>query len=302
LLRAPDYPIGMPDEALTTFLELIEDRWGTGAISADLFAPDLAQDHGFRQSWARFERLAASPGGMMALTRILRETDARAILPLIRVPTLVVQREGDRVSRVEGARYIAERIKGAKSVELPGRDHFPWVGDSNAILEEIEGFLAGVRPGPEPDRVLATVMITHLVADRPGKDRQERHEAVVRAQLARFRGREVGATGDRFLAAFDGPARGIRCALAIVHELERLGLPIRAGLHTGECEERGGQLSGIAVDTGARIAARARPGEVLVSGTVKDLVAGSGIEFRDRGAEVLDGIAGEWHLYAVSSA
>jgi len=255
LVRTPDYPLGMPDEAMATFREHIERRWGTGALSADLFAPALAHDPAFRQSWARFERLAASPGGMLAPMRVLRETDARATLPLIRVPTLILQREGDRVSRAEGARYLAERIDGAKYVELPGRDHFPWVGDSDAVIDEIEEFLAKVRPGAEPDRVLATVMFTHIVGDRPA-NLQDRHDQVVRAQLTRFRGREIDANGDGFLAAFDGPARGIRCALAIVHELQRLGLPIRAGLHAGECEERDGRLTGIAVDTGARIAAR----------------------------------------------
>ena len=301
LLRAPDYPIGMPAEAMAKFLEHVERSWGTGALSTDLFAPDLAHDSAFRQSWARFERLAASPGGMMSLMRILYETDARATLPLIRVPTLIVQREGDRVSRVQGARYLAERIEGARYVELPGSNHFPWVGNSDAILDEIEEFLAGVQPGPEPDRVLATVMFTHIVGDGPWRDLRDQHDAVVRGQLARFRGREIDAAGDGFLAAFDGPARGVRCAWAVVHELQGLGLPIRAGLHAGECEERGGQLGGIAVDTGAGVAARARPGEVLVSGTVKDLVAGSGIAFQDRGVEILEGVSGEWHLYAVAS-
>ena len=229
---------------------------------------------------------------------------------LIRVPTLVMHREGDHVIRVEAARYIAERIQGAKFVELPGPDHFPWVGDTDALLDEVEEFLTGARRGQEPDRVLATVMFTDIVGateravalgDRRWRDLLASHHTVVREQLTRFRGREIDTAGDGFLAAFDGPARGVRCAGAIVREMRRLGLEIRAGLHTGECEILGDKLSGIAVHTGARVASLAGAGEVLVSGTVKDLVAGSGITFEDRGVQVLKGLPGEWHLYAVAS-
>ena len=310
LLRTTDYPIGLPAPMLETFLDRIEDAWGTGSLSADHFAPSLAHDEAFRQSWARFERLAVSPGGMKALLRMMYETDARQALPLIRVPTLIVHRQGDRVTRVEGARYIAERIQGAKYVELPGSDHFPWVGD-DGVLDEVEEFLTGVRHHAEPDRILATVMFTDIVGatekaavlgDRRWRDLLDQHHAVVRAQLSRFRGREIDTAGDGFLAAFDGPARGVRCASAIVQEMRRLGLQIRVGLHTGECEVMGDKLGGIAVHTGARVASLAGPGEVLVSGTVKDLVAGSGITFQDRGVETLKGVPGEWRLYAVAPA
>lgn len=311
VLRAPDYPIGLPVGALDKFLERTEETWGTGALSADLFAPSLAHDQTFRESWARFERLAVSPAGIKALLRMLHETDARQTLSAIRVPTLIVHREGDRVARVEGARYIAERIQGAKYVELAGSDHFPWVGGPDAILDEVEEFLTGVRHAPEPDRILATVMFTDIIGateraaglgDRRWRDLLNNHHAAVREQLARFLGREIDTAGDGFLAAFDGPARGVRCASAIAREVRRLGLEIRAGLHTGECEVMGAKLSGIAVHTGARVAALAGAGEVLVSSTVKDLVAGSGIRFEDRGAHVLKGVPGEWRLYAVASA
>jgi len=311
LMRAADYPIGMPDEAMQKFLARVEDTWGTGSLSAEHFAPSLAHDAAFRESWARFERMAVSPGGMKAVLRLQYQTDARSTLPLIRVPTLIVQRQGDHVSRLSGARYIAERIQGAKYVELPGNDHFPWVGDTGAILDEVERFIAGVQNQPEPDRILATMMFTGIVGateraaapgDRPSRDLRDQCHALVREQLPRFRGREVDAAGDGFLSAFEGPARGIRCACAVVRAGARLGLQLRAGLHTGECEVIGETLSGVAVNTGLCIASLARPGEVLLSGTVKDLVAGSGIAFQDRGVETLKGIPGEWHLYAVASA
>jgi pimeloyl-ACP methyl ester carboxylesterase/class 3 adenylate cyclase len=310
MLRAPDYPIGIPAGAIEVFLERIENNWGTGTLSAEHFAPSLAQDPAFRESWARFERLAVSPGGMKALVRMLHETDARATLPLIRVPTLILHRQGDRVSRTDASRYIAERVRGAKYVELPGSDHFPWVGDTGGVVDEIAEFLTGVRHQPEPDRVLATVLFTDIVGateraaslgDRRWRELLDQHHAVVRQQLTRFRGREIDTAGDGFLAAFDGPARGVRCASAVVDAVRRLGLEIRAGLHTGECEVMGDKLGGIAVHTGARVASLAHPGEVLVSSTVKDLVAGSGIAFQERGVEALKGVPGEWRLYAVAS-
>jgi class 3 adenylate cyclase len=310
MMRAPDYAIGARPEIFGYFLDRIEESWGTGSMSADYFAPSMARDEAFRRSWARFERLAVSPAGIQALLRITQETDARHALPVIRVPTLVIHREGDQVIRVEAARYIAERIQGAKYVELPGPDHFSWVGDTDAILDEVEEFLTGARRGQEPDRVLTTVMFTDIVGateravalgDRRWRNLLDSHYTVIREQLTRFRGREIDTAGDGFFAAFDGPARGVRCAGAIVREMRRLGLEIRAGLHTGECEILGDKLSGIAVHTGARVASLAGAGEVLVSSTVKDLVAGSGIAFEDRGVHVLKGLPGEWHLYAVAS-
>ncbi len=245
MVRAPDYPIGMPAAGLGAFLDRVEETWGTGSTSTDYLAPSMAGDEAFRQSWARFERYAVSPAGIKALIRISHDTDARHTLPVIRVPTLVVHREGDQVARPAGARYVAERIQGAKYVELPGRDHLPWVGDTDAILDEVEEFVTGARRDLEPDRVLATVMFTDIVGsteravalgDRRWRDLLDSHHALVREQLIRFRGREIDTAGDGFLAAFDGPARGVRCAGAVLREVRRLGLEVRAGLHTGECE------------------------------------------------------------------
>jgi pimeloyl-ACP methyl ester carboxylesterase len=308
-LRGEDYPFGLAAEQLENVLEWIEGVWGTGEISADQFAPSLAQDEPFRESWGRFERLAVSPSGIKTLLRMLHETDARQTLPVIRVPTLILHRAGDRVAPVEGARYIAERIRDAKYVELPEIDHFPWVGDTDALLDEVEEFVTGVRRGAEPDRVLATVMFTDIVGsteraaqlgDRKWRDLLDSHNAMIRDQLSNYKGSEIDTSGDGFLAAFDGPARAVRCACAISKAVRRLGLEIRAGVHAGECEIMGGKLSGIAIHTGARIAALAGAGEVLVSSTVKDLVAGSGLRFEERGAHVLKGVPGEWHLYATS--
>jgi class 3 adenylate cyclase len=231
------------------------------------------------------------------------------VLSAIRVPTLVMHRPGDRDAHVEEGRWLAERIPGARFVEVPGDDHFPRVGDQDVILDKIQEFLTGVRPSPESDRVLATVLFTDVVGstewaarlgDRAWKEVLERHHALVRKELARFGGREVDTAGDGFFAAFDGPARGIRCACSIRDAVRQLGIEIRAGLHTGEIELTGDRVRGIAVHIGARVAAAARSSEVLVSSTVKDLVAGSGIRFADRGTHVLKGIPGEWHLFAAT--
>jgi class 3 adenylate cyclase len=235
------------------------------------------------------------------------QIDVRALLSAIRVPTLVLHRSGDRDSRPEEGRYIAERIPGARFVELPGADHFPAI-DGDQILDEVEEFLTGVRRAPEPDRVLATVLFTDIVGstrkatalgDRAWLELRGDHDALVRRELDHFRGTEIDTTGDGFLASFDGPARAVRCASAITRGVRDLGLDVRAGVHTGECELAGGKLGGIAVHIGARVAGLAGPGEVLVSSTVKDLVAGSGIVFRDRGANRLKGVDEEWRLFAV---
>jgi class 3 adenylate cyclase len=237
------------------------------------------------------------------------EIDIRDVLPAIRVPTLILHSLGDPGIDVRGSRYMAERIPGAKYVELPGSDHLPWVSDGDAILDEVEEFLTGVRHGPEPDRVLATVMFTDIVGateraaalgDRRWRDLLDAHHALVRRELTRFRGREVDTAGDGFLATFDGPARAIRCACAISDGARQLDLEIRAGLHTGECEQVGDKVGGIAVHIGARVAAMAASHEVLVSSTVKDLVAGSGLRFADRGVQTLKGVPGEWRLFAVA--
>jgi class 3 adenylate cyclase len=245
------------------------------------------------------------------ISSMITDIDVRHVLPAIRVPTLIIHNAGDLVVPVEASRYMAGRIPGAKYVELPGVDHVPYAGNADAILEEIEEFLTGVRHGPDPDRVLTTVLFTDIVGatsraielgDRRWRDLLDAHHALVRERLVRFRGREIDTAGDGFLAAFDGPARAVRAACAIVEGVKRLGLEVRAGLHTGECEVSGSKLTGIAVHIGARIAALATSGEVLVSNTVKDLVAGSGLKFDDRGVHTLKGVPGESHIFAVDFA
>jgi class 3 adenylate cyclase len=239
------------------------------------------------------------------------QIDVRDVLPTIQVPTLVLQRVDDRDVNVEEGRWIAAQIPGAKYVELPGDEHLIWAGDVDAVVDEVEEFVTGSRPVHEPDRVLATVLFTdvvgstqraHELGDRRWRELLEEHHVIVRRALERFQGREVDTAGDGFLATFDGPARAIRCARAIVNGLRDVGLDVRAGLHTGECELLGDKVAGVAVHTGARVSSLAEPGEVLVSSTVKDLVAGSGIEFEDRGVHELKGVPDEWRLYAVSSA
>ena len=307
-MRDVDYPWGMDDAQAIRFLDRIEREWGSG-LTSKVFAPSIAHDEGQVRSWAKFERLAVSPGGARVLIKMLLETDVRGVLPTIRVPTLVTHRAGDRATRVGGGRYLAAQIPGAKYVELAGIDHFPWVGDADAVLDEVEEFLTGVRHGPEPDRVLATVMFTDIVGstehvaklgDRRWRSVLDRYYDETRKYLTIFRGREVDTAGDGFFATFDGPARGVRCACAIRDAVTDFGITIRAGLHTGECEVVGGKVAGLAVHLGARVAGLAEANEVLVSTTVKDLVAGSGLGFVDRGAHALKGVPGEWRLFAAS--
>jgi class 3 adenylate cyclase len=255
--------------------------------------------------------MSASPATAIALNRMNYEIDIRHVLPAVRVPTLVVHSAGDQIADVRMGRYLADQIAGARYVEVPGPDHLPWGSDADAILDEIEEFLTGVRHGPEPDRVLATILFTDIVGatekaaalgDRRWRHLIAEHHDLVRQQITRFRGREIDTAGDGFFAAFDGPARAVRCALAISHALRPLGVHIRGGLHTGECEVMDSKLSGIAVHIGARVAGLAAPNEVLVSSTVKDLVAGSGLSFQDRGVHSLRGVPGEWRLFAVERA
>lgn len=304
---ALDHPCGVSEEEMQRVLDAMEREWG-GPATIDTRAPSMAHDEGYRQWLGNYLRLAASPGAAMAIMRMNMEIDVRHVLPAIRVPTLILHRTGERLTRVEQARYMAERIPGARLVELPGIDHTPYAGDADAIADEVEEFLTGVRHRVEPDRVLATVLFTDIVGsteraarlgDRRWRELIEGHHALVRRELARFRGREIDTAGDGFLATFDGPARAIHCACAISDAVKPLGIEIRAGLHTGECEVMGERVGGIAVHIGARVAALAAPGEVLVSSTVKDLVAGSGLEFDDRGMHALKGIPGEWRLFAV---
>ena len=304
---APDCTWGTPRETWDAFLDSLVRDWG-GTMGLDERAPSLAGDAQFRDWWARFVRQSASPSAGRAIWSMIADIDVRHVLPAIRVPTLIIHNTGDRNVPVEHSRYMAERIPGAKYVELPGIDHAPYAGNSDMILDEIEEFLTGVRRGPEPDRILATVLFTDIVdatrkavelGDRRWRDLLEAHHALVRERLVQFRGREIDTAGDGFLAAFDGPARGVRAARAIVDGVKRLGLEVRAGLHTGECEVSGSKLTGVAVHIGARIAALARGGEVLVSNTVKDLVAGSGLMFDDRGLQTLKGVPGESRLFAL---
>jgi class 3 adenylate cyclase len=254
--------------------------------------------------------MGASPAAVLALNAMNAAIDVRPLLPAVRVPTLVVHRAGDLAVKAGCGRHLADSIPGAKYVELAGEDHLPWVGDADAVLGEIEEFLTGVRSGPEPDRVLATVLFTDIVGsteraasmgDRAWTELLAAHHHAIREQLAHFGGREVGTSGDGFLATFDGPARAIRCAQACVAAVRGLGLEIRAGLHTGEVELAGSDVRGLAVHIGARIGALAGAGEVLVSRTVRDLVVGSGLRFADRGVYRLKGVPDEWQVFAVEA-
>jgi class 3 adenylate cyclase/pimeloyl-ACP methyl ester carboxylesterase len=306
---APSYPWGLDEENQQRILDGYEERWGRPGFGARSIAPTLADDERFQTWYAQAQRFSGTPAAARAWFRVTMEIDVRDVLPAIRVPTLVIHRTGDRVIPVESGRYLAEHIADAKYVELPGVDHFPFVGDIDAIVDEIEEFLTGSRRAREPDRVLATVLFTDIVGstqraaelgDRRWASLLAEHHRVVRAELERHRGTVVRIEGDGTLSTFDGPARAVNCASAIRRALVSLGVDIRAGLHTGEIELVETGVEGIAVHIGARVAALAMPGEVLTSSTVKDLVVGSGIEFADRGSHSLKGVPGDWQLYAVA--
>ena len=310
LLEDDDYPFGLSEQRLNSFADHLEAHWGTG-VSLGAWAPSARDDVRLRHWWAEFQRLAASPGAAVAFIRTFGGVDARDVLSAISVPTLVIHRTGDRMVTIPHARYLAEHIPGARLVELPGEDHLYFVGDQDAILDAIEEFVTGSRATIKPDRVLATVLFTDIVAstaraadlgDRKWRDLLEAWQARVRRLLERYRGREVNTTGDGFLATFDGPERAIHCATAITRESPLIGIDVRAGLHTGLCEIMDEDVGGIAVHLAARIVAEAEPGEVLVSSTVKDLVAGSGIAFVDRGLHALKGVPDEWRLYGLTTA
>jgi len=307
-LKAPDYPWGWTPERRSEWVAEVERTWG-GPVGLAAVAPSVAGDELFARWWATYLRLGSSPGAAVALAQMNSEIDIRSVLPAVRVPTLLLQRTGDRRVALDEARWIAERIPEARLVELPGEDHLPWAGDQDALLDEVEEFLTGARTGPAPDRVLTTVLFTDIVGstehavrlgDAAWRELLERHDAAVRAALERWHGREIDAAGDGFLAEFDGPARAIRCAAEIVWRVRDLGLDVRAGVHTGEVERTGRTLLGIAVHIGARVAAKAGAGEILVSQTVKDLVAGSGLAFEDRGEHELKGVPASWRLYGVT--
>jgi class 3 adenylate cyclase len=318
VVRADDYPWAMTRDERIDFFRHQDPSVGTPAWMDEALrglAPSTTDDDATRRWWRRWVQASASPGAVRALRAMNSEIDVRHILPAIRVPTLVLHRVGDEDTDLGEGRYLAERIPGAEIVELPGADHGWWV-DPDQIVEEVEPYLRriwdrGEWDLVESDRVLATVLFTDLVGstakltelgDRGWRDLLQQHHALVRRQLARFSGREIDTAGDGFFASFDGPARAIRCARAITESVRELGLDVRAGLHSGECEVVDGKVTGIAVHTGARVAGEAIAGEVLVSSTVKDLVAGSGIGFEDRGEHQLKGIPGEWRLFAVTAA
>jgi class 3 adenylate cyclase/pimeloyl-ACP methyl ester carboxylesterase len=292
------------------FFAAFVSMWGTGKFQ-HLLNPEMPWNEEIRSRWARHERLAASPGTVALMLPLLAELDVSAVLPTVRVPTLVVQHADDLLIPPEWGRYIADHIPGAKYVELPGRNMYHFVEPGwRSSFREISEFLTGQRAEVADDRVLATVLFTDIVdstrraaeiGDREWHALLDAHDAVVRAQLSRFRGREVNTSGDGFLAMFDGPQRAIRCAMAIRDAVQGLGIEVRVGLHTGECEVRGDDIGGIAVHIGARVSALAGPNDVLVSRTLRDLVIGSGIEFEDRGAHQLKGVPGEWHISAVAS-
>jgi len=305
-------PWAVSREQWNKFIDKVEAQWGQGVL-IPFNAPSRQDDQTFVQWFGRLERASASPGAIVALLRANFDIDVRHLLPAIQAPTLILHRVGDKSVPVEAGRYLARNIRGAKYVELPGDDHLLQAYDQTTLellIEEIEEFITGARSAPEPDRVLVTVMFTDIVSsteraaavgDRRWRQLLDGYLSAARRQLERFRGREIDVAGDGLFAIFDGPARAVRCACAIRDSVRQLGLEIRAGLHTGECEMTEAKVSGIAVHTGARIAAAAHPQEVLASGTVRDLVAGSGIQFDDRGSHVLKGVPGDWRLFAVTA-
>ena len=296
-------------EALEGLFQYIDSAWGSGE-SLPMFAPTMKDDLAFKQWWGKFERLGGSPGAVETLMRMNSQIDITDILPSVNVPTLIIHRRDDVTVDVEAGRLLSERIPNAKYVELSGVDHLPMVGEnSNQILDEMAQFLTGELRPIETERILATVLFTDIVdstkrtaelGDRRWRDLLERHHSLLRGELNRFRGREVDTAGDGFFATFDGPARAIRCACAIQEAVAKIGLTIRAGLHTGECEMMADKIGGIAVHIGARVMGKAGPGEILVSSTVKDLVAGSGLRFQGRGVHELKGVPGKWRMFAVT--
>jgi class 3 adenylate cyclase len=304
-VSAPGFPHGKSPEEQEEFFERFVKEVGTGRNLA-LQAPSVANDPVFVGWWARFERLVASPSAYEELGRIFTDVDVRSVLPAIHVPTLVIHREGDKIVFARQARYVADSIEGATFVELPGEDHVPCVGDVDAIVDEVERFVTGRAPAREIDTVLATVLFTDIVGstqrqaqlgDAGWKELIERHHAIVRERVDRHRGQEQDTAGDGFFVRFDGPARAIRCAQEIVDAVRPLGIQIRAGIHTGECEVVDGKCTGLSVSIGARVMASAGPSQILVSQTVRDLVAGAGLPFDDVGERELKGVPGRWRLY-----
>jgi class 3 adenylate cyclase len=309
MLKAPGFTQGVSAERFERWAELVRDEWG-GAVAVDLWAPSDAGNPEFERWWSRLLRQGTSPSGAIELMKLYREIDVRLALPAISAPALVLHRHEDRLIPARQGEYLADRIPGARYVELSGADHLPTVGDQAALLDEVEEFLVGSRGAHGTERALATILFTDIVGstetaarlgDRRWRDLLARHNATVRRELAVHRGNEVKTMGDGFLATFDGPARAIRCATAIQDDLSQSGVEIRSGIHSGEVETIGSDVGGMAVNIGARVGALAAPGEVLVSSTVRELVVGSGIEFEARGSHRLKGAPDEWRLFAVVS-
>jgi class 3 adenylate cyclase/alpha-beta hydrolase superfamily lysophospholipase len=308
-IRDAEYPWAPTREDHEAAFKAYEEHWGT-PIGLKIFAPSVAEDERWRQWWAQQLRLSASPGAGVTLYRMNVEIDIRPILPTIRVPTLILHRAGDRLMNPGGSRYMAQQIPAAKFVELAGADHIAWIGDVDTLLAEVQEFVTGVRPACEMDRVLATVLFVDIVGsteraaelgDVRWRDLMENFQHQVSKEVARSGGRVINTAGDGVFASFNGPARAIRCACAVRDAVAAMGLTVRSGLHTGECEIDDDTVAGIAVHIGARVAAHAAPGEILLSSTVKDLVAGSGLRFLDRGSHSLKGVAGRWRLFAVQT-
>jgi len=309
-IRSPEYPWAPTIEERQKWIDSLEKDWG-GTLELDTLAPSRASDEVFRKWFATYGRLSVSPSAAVALARMNTYIDIRNVLPSIHVPTLVVHRRGDKDVDVGNGVYLAKNIPGAKFVELSGEDHILAAGDTDAVVDQIEEFLTGVRPPRRADRVLATILFTDIVdstkkaneiGDAHWKNLLLKHNDVVRNELSRFRGREVKTTGDGFVATFDGPGRAIWCARAIMESVKSIGISVRAGLHTGECEFIGDDIAGVAVHIAARVAVMAKGDEVLVSSTVRDLVSGSGVQFEDRGTHSLKGVEGQWHVYSVGKA
>jgi class 3 adenylate cyclase/pimeloyl-ACP methyl ester carboxylesterase len=306
-LWSEDYPWAPTPEQRARAIEQVELDWGGTGWLVDL-VPSCADDEAFMGRLATYFRRSASPGTAAALFRMNTDIDIRAVLPTISVPTLVLHRVGDRDANIEEGRWIAAQIPGARFVELPGDDHIPWVGHADMVVDFVEEFLTGTHGPSDLDRVLASVLFTDIVGsteiastigDKRWRDLLERHDTLTRAYVERYRGRVIKSTGDGALSVFDGPGRSVHCAMALSESLSALGISIRAGIHTGEIEQRGGDVGGIAVHIAARVQALAGPGEVLVSRTVTDLISGSGLDFIDRGEHQLKGVPGTWRAYAV---
>jgi pimeloyl-ACP methyl ester carboxylesterase len=308
--RAPDYPIGLPGHLADRLVAAYEEEWGTTTPTLGIMDPSVADNESYRAWVSRYNRATASPGTIVPMVRMVLDTDVRAVLPAVRVPTLVLHRADDAYVRADHGRYLADHIPGARYVELPGKDHTPELGDADSVVAQMQSFLTGDWPITGPERVLTTVVFTDIVGstaraaelgDRRWKELLDTYDRFVLRQLDRFRGRQVKSTGDGTLATVDGPRRAIACAVAIREGVRALGLEIRAGLHAGEVDLRGEDLAGIAVHLAERVCSSGGPGEILVTRTVVDLVAGSGITFEDRGEHELKGVPASWRLFAVKS-